>query len=584
MAIGFERVKNVHSNVMNAAGYRLGIQIEGGRDYSYKSNEVVASGVILPDQAPAEFQDIAILTQAWQKAEDKYNQNTRSDKKVRTAKELIIALPVELSREQQERLIRQYTAKIAEDGHAVIWSIHDKMDGNPHAHILISPRKIVKGGINHGKAITRKSSTRATDIGSNRSQNTPIQGRNRTGEDLALCHMPSLNLDSSQTAYDLLLPGHRRAKLDKQRERQVKSRDVRSLVATELIDCWAKTKSKKVYSLDNKGERIPVIDPETGKQRIGERGRKMWKRETIDQNELDQNDWRLAQEERWEHECNAALAAAGRTERISMAQTDKHGKAHMGNPNRQTQKHLGQAAAAMEMRGKTTETGNYNMLVGEINQAAAALANKTAEAAALESALAAIKPSPVPAQNPPTTAQNPPSQTDTFAGPKKSPDVAISQEPRKSTLPPVSTPASAPVSEARIGVLDDGMSKFLVINRPGKSPLVAGIIANDGGKPRLGPVLDTSQTAAVLATANIEYQKAMSALSSASLGKLAPSPSGGTGAVQRDLMAEMSEESRLEIEEILQMRVNTARMQAEIAADQHRQAIAAAAQLQGRGR
>lgn len=557
MAIGFERVKNVHSNVMNAAGYRLGIQIEGGRDYSYKSNEVVASGVILPDQAPAEFQDIAILTQAWQKAEDKYNQNTRSDKKVRTAKELIIALPVELSREQQERLIRQYTAKIAEDGHAVIWSIHDKMDGNPHAHILISPRKIVKGGINHGKAITRKSSTRANDIGSNRSQNTPIQGRNRTGEDLALCHMPSLNLDSSQTASDLLLPDHRRAKLDKQRERQVKSRDVRSLVATELIDCWAKTKSKKVYSLDNKGERIPVIDPETGKQRIGERGRKMWKRETIDQNELDQNDWRLAQEERWEHECNAALAAAGRTERISMAQTDKHGKAHMGNPNRQTQKHLGQAAAAMEMRGKTTETGNYNMLVGEINQAAAALANKTAEAAALESALAAIKPAGAP--KPPTTAQTPPSRPSAPGPSSKSPRTLIH-------------------------VLGDGMNRFLAIDQPGKKPILAGIIANDGGKPRLGPVLDTSQTAAVLATANIEYQKAMSALSSASLGKLAPSPSGGTGAVQRDLMAEMSEESRLEIEEILQMRVNTARMQAEIAADQHRQAIAAAAQLQGRGR
>ena len=42
------------------------------------------------------------------------------------------------------------------------------------------------------------------------------------------------------------------------------------------------SKEKKVYKLDKNGERIPVIDPETGEQKIGAKGRKMWQRETVE--------------------------------------------------------------------------------------------------------------------------------------------------------------------------------------------------------------------------------------------------------------------------------------------------------------
>ena len=43
---------------------------------------------------------------------------------------------------------------------------------------------------------------------------------------------------------------------------------------------WA-LKERKGYKLDAKGNKIPVIDPKTGKQKIGARGRKMWQRETV---------------------------------------------------------------------------------------------------------------------------------------------------------------------------------------------------------------------------------------------------------------------------------------------------------------
>ena len=42
------------------------------------------------------------------------------------------------------------------------------------------------------------------------------------------------------------------------------------------------SKEKKVYKLDKNGERVPIIDPETGEQKIGAKGRKMWQRETVE--------------------------------------------------------------------------------------------------------------------------------------------------------------------------------------------------------------------------------------------------------------------------------------------------------------
>jgi len=36
-------------------------------------------------------------------------------------------------------------------------------------------------------------------------------------------------------------------------------------------------KSKKVFGLDENGERIPVIDKKTGQQKVDRRNRKQWK-------------------------------------------------------------------------------------------------------------------------------------------------------------------------------------------------------------------------------------------------------------------------------------------------------------------
>ena len=42
------------------------------------------------------------------------------------------------------------------------------------------------------------------------------------------------------------------------------------------------TKQKKIYDLDENGEKIPVIDKKTGKQKVDKRNRKQWKCQTVE--------------------------------------------------------------------------------------------------------------------------------------------------------------------------------------------------------------------------------------------------------------------------------------------------------------
>lgn len=70
---------------------------------------------------------------------------------------------------------------------------------------------------------------------------------------------------------------------------------------------WA-AKEKKTYALDDDGNRIPLLDPVTGKQKLGKRNEKLWKRITVEAN--DWNDygnveiWRKT----WADICNEYLS------------------------------------------------------------------------------------------------------------------------------------------------------------------------------------------------------------------------------------------------------------------------------------
>lgn len=107
-------------------------------DFSRKSG-VVYSEIMLCENAPEEYKDRETLWNSVQKAE--------RSKNAQLFREVEVALPTELTREQQIDLVRDYVREnFVSKGMCADWSLHDKDDGNPHAHIMLTMRGIDKDG------------------------------------------------------------------------------------------------------------------------------------------------------------------------------------------------------------------------------------------------------------------------------------------------------------------------------------------------------------------------------------------------------------------------------------------------------
>lgn len=228
MAIGYLRItvgsRGSGKSAVAAAAYRSGSKIrdlEQNREFDFtRKNGVVYGDVTLPPNAPSEFSDREKLWNSVQAAETK--------KSARLYRELMAAVPRELSRDQQIRLGRDFAKSLAAQGMCVDWNLHDKGDGNPHIHFLCTTRP--------------------------------------------------LNSDGS----------------------------------------WAEAKERKAYALDASGNRIPIIDPSTGKQKIGAKGRRIWKRISVKQNIWDKAETAKKWKADWERCTNAALKEAGQDAHIDM--------------------------------------------------------------------------------------------------------------------------------------------------------------------------------------------------------------------------------------------------------------------------
>lgn len=125
-----------------AAAYRSGQKLTDEElgavsDYTRKSG-VVYSEVSLCDNAPAEYINREILWNSVQTIEKASNS--------RLWREFEVALPQELSREEQIDTVRDYVKTLTEQGMCCDWSIHDKHDGNLHAHIMATVRSIKENG------------------------------------------------------------------------------------------------------------------------------------------------------------------------------------------------------------------------------------------------------------------------------------------------------------------------------------------------------------------------------------------------------------------------------------------------------
>lgn len=126
-------------SAIGAAAYRSGKKLYNeydGIEHDYtKKGGVVYSEIMLCENAPKEYQDRQTLWNAVEQIE--------KSSKAQLAREYEVALPAELSREEQIKLVRDFAKEnFVDNGMCVDFSIHDKEDGNPHAHIMLTTRPI----------------------------------------------------------------------------------------------------------------------------------------------------------------------------------------------------------------------------------------------------------------------------------------------------------------------------------------------------------------------------------------------------------------------------------------------------------
>ena len=126
-----------------AAAYRSGEKLTNewdGLTHDYtKKGGVVHSEILLPAHAPPAFSDRSTL---WNSVELSEKSNN-----AQLAREVEIALPVELSREEQTRLVREYcSSQFVSKGMIADFNLHDTGGGNPHAHILLTMRPLDENG------------------------------------------------------------------------------------------------------------------------------------------------------------------------------------------------------------------------------------------------------------------------------------------------------------------------------------------------------------------------------------------------------------------------------------------------------
>ena len=122
-----------------SAAYRAGEKLlnkETGLIHDFtKKRGVILNEIMLPKHAPERYRNREILWNEVQKIEK------RSD--AQFAREVEVALPAEMNREDQISCVRSYvTDNFVSKGMIADWALHDTGNGNPHAHIMLTMRGI----------------------------------------------------------------------------------------------------------------------------------------------------------------------------------------------------------------------------------------------------------------------------------------------------------------------------------------------------------------------------------------------------------------------------------------------------------
>ncbi|OAV51936.1 Ti-type conjugative transfer relaxase TraA [Rhizobium sp. WYCCWR10014] len=157
MAIMFVRAQVISRgagrNIVAAAAYRHRTRMmdeQAGTSFSYRrgASELVHEELALPDQAPnwlrsaVEGRSVAGASEALWNAVEAFEKLANA----RLARELIIALPEELTRAENIALVREFVRdNFTSEAMVAGWVYHDK-DSNPHIHLLTTVRPLTEEG------------------------------------------------------------------------------------------------------------------------------------------------------------------------------------------------------------------------------------------------------------------------------------------------------------------------------------------------------------------------------------------------------------------------------------------------------
>ena len=127
--------RSKRQSAVAAAAYQSGERLFSEYDqkqkyYSHKS-EIVHTEIMLPPHAPPEYADRNTLWNAAEAIEKQWNSQL--------ARRLVLAIPRDIPPAQQADLIRDFCREFfVSKGMIADFAIHDKGDGNPHAHISLA--------------------------------------------------------------------------------------------------------------------------------------------------------------------------------------------------------------------------------------------------------------------------------------------------------------------------------------------------------------------------------------------------------------------------------------------------------------
>ncbi len=136
--IGRSKGKSAVASAAYCSGQKLYDEETGLTHDFTRKRGVVFTEVALPAHAPPEYADRNILWNAVQKIEKKSN--------AQLAREIEVALPNELSRECQIAIVRYVQENFVSVGMCADCGLHDKRNGNPHAHIMLTTRQLKPDG------------------------------------------------------------------------------------------------------------------------------------------------------------------------------------------------------------------------------------------------------------------------------------------------------------------------------------------------------------------------------------------------------------------------------------------------------